>query len=197
MKEANNETVRDFVDAADVHGQYLYRKDGYILSYLRVYPFPISLMPKAEKEAKTDVLTACFKADRKDFDYCTLPMEIDMNQYKQNIKDKYKQQSNLGKRNLLNMMMGQVAQIVMNGENYEHYHYVRIWKLGSQRTKREVEEALGERIAEFEKWYTSIGIKCEILQEDEIIRICNLFGNPLLSSTVVPEFRYVYMPCID
>ena len=35
-KETSSLPARDFIDAADVRGIYLYRKDGYIFSYLRV-----------------------------------------------------------------------------------------------------------------------------------------------------------------
>ena len=38
-KETSSLPARDFIDAADVRGIYLYRKDGYIFSYLRVLPF--------------------------------------------------------------------------------------------------------------------------------------------------------------
>lgn len=36
-------TVRDFIDAKDVKGIYLYRKDGHVLGYLRVYFFNLNL----------------------------------------------------------------------------------------------------------------------------------------------------------
>lgn len=192
-----NTVERDFMDAADIKGMFLYRKDGYILSYLRVYPFPISLMTRGEKRGKTDILTGYAKTNQTDFDYCTLPMEIDMDRYKQNIKDKYKQQTSIGKRNLLNMMMTQCAELIMNGNNFEHYHYIRIWKMGSMKNKKEVEDALWERITELEKWYTDIGVKCEILQEDEIIKLCNLYGNPLLASNITADYKYQLLPHIE
>ena len=42
-QQTEKHSVRDFMDAADVRGIFLYRKDGYILTYLRIYPYNLNL----------------------------------------------------------------------------------------------------------------------------------------------------------
>ena len=64
ITQENKMSVRDFVDAADVKGNFLYRKDGVILAYLRIYFFNIELMNQAERRALSNNLAAQFKADR-------------------------------------------------------------------------------------------------------------------------------------
>lgn len=186
--------VRDFVDAADVRGQFLYRKDGYILTYLHIYSFNLELLAKAERSALTGNLSATFKEDRQDFDYFSLPREIDMDKYKVNLKERYQQEMVIGKRRLLNMMMEQCAGLIMNGENYEHQHFIRIWALGSVGSKTKIEEALGVRIKEFETRYRNVGIDCEILQESEIVKLCNLFGNSIHASHEIGDDSTLYSP---
>lgn len=179
MDETSVNMVRDFVDVADVKGIYLYRKDGYIITYLRLYFFNLELINTMERKALTDNLTAQFRSDGKDFTYSSLPRELDMDKYKQLLKEKYQNQRDLGKRRLLNIMMNQSLRLIMSGENYEHQHFVRIWELGTLSTRKSVEEKLGERIKEFEIRYKSVGIDCEILQEPDIVKLCNLYGNGL------------------
>lgn len=193
-KIQKEQTVRDFVDAADVRREYLYRKDGYIMMYLRVYPYNLELMGREERRAKTDNLTATFKDDRKDFDYFTLPREIDMDKYKQLLKEKHQQEMNIGKRHLLNMMMEQCAKIVMNRDNYEHQHFIKIWQLANKTNRKSVEEALSERMKGFEARYKGVGIHCEILQESEIIKLCNLFGNNLQAGYENVDNNVLYAP---
>lgn len=60
-------TANEFTNVKDVRDCFLYTKDGYIMTYLRIYPINISLMSLEEKKAKTQVLTASFENDRKDF----------------------------------------------------------------------------------------------------------------------------------
>lgn len=188
MKTEKNEVpvrrdvTRDFVDAADVRGQFLYRKDGYIVTYLRVYPYNLELLSQGERQGKADNLAATAKDDRKDFDYFSLPREVDLDKYKQLLKEKHMQEMNIGKRHILNNMMEQCARIVMGGENYEHQHFIKIWQLANQTNRKNVEDTLGERIKGFETRYRSVGIQCEILQEADIIKLCNLFGNNLQAS---------------
>lgn len=186
--------VRDFVDVADIRGQFLYRKDGYILTYLHIYSFNLELIAEAERQALTGNLSATFKEDRKDFDYFSLPREIDMDKYKINLKERYQQELVIGKRRLLSMMMEQCAGLIMNGENYEHQHYIRIWALGAAVNKAKVEEALGARIKEFEIRYRNVGIECEVLQEAEIVKLCNLFGNSIHASHEIVDESTLYSP---
>lgn len=185
---------RDFVDAADVRGQFLYRKDGYILTYLRIYPYNLELMGKAERAGVTNSLSATFKDDRKDWTYLSLPREIDMDKYKVNLKERYQQEMVIGKRQLLNMMMEQCAGLIMNGNNYEHQHFIGIWRLGSVTERTKVEEALSIRIKEFETRYRNVGIECEILQESEIVKLCNLFGNSIHASHELVDASTLYSP---
>ena len=91
-------TVRDFVDAADVRGQFLYRKDGYILTYLRIFSYNLELMTEEARKGVTDNLAATFKEDRKDFSYFSLPREIDLDKYKINLKERYQEEMVIGDR---------------------------------------------------------------------------------------------------
>lgn len=187
--------TRDFVDAADVKGIYLYRKDGYILCYLRVYPFNLDLLTKEDRRGKTDVLTSEYRDDGKDFDYCTLPREIDLDKYKQNLKRRYKEADTIGKRHIIAMDMEECAELTTNGENYEHYHFIRIWKNGTDRAN--VERDLKDRITDFHTMYANVGIKTEILQEQDIVKLCNMFGNSLQTSFEHVEKSTMYTPILQ
>lgn len=193
--EVNEHAVRDFVDAADVKGMYLYRKDGCIVTYLRVYPYNLNLMSREERKAVTERLAASFTDDRKDFVYFSLPREIDMDKYKNLLKERYHAQMNLGKRRIIAAMMEQCAEISTNGENFEHQHFIKIWKNGSNRLA--LEEALKDRMRDFEGRYRAVGIKCEILTESEIVKLCNLFGNSLQASYEPTDDSALYSPIMQ
>lgn len=192
--EKQSDTTRDFVDAADVKGQFLYRKDGYILTYLRIFPYNLDLLSHGEQQGMSENLAATAKDDRKDFDYFSLPREVDLDKYKQLLKEKHMQEMNIGKRHMLNIMLEHCARIVMGGENYEHQHFVKIWQPANRTNRKNVEETLAERIKSFETRYKSVGIQCEILQEAEIIKLCNLFGNNLQAGYEVYDDNVMFSP---
>lgn len=190
-------SMREFVDVADVKGQFLYRKDGYILTFLRIFPYNLELLGKGERKALTDNLVALFKSDRKNFIYFSLPREVDMDKYKQNLKSRYQSEMNIGRRQLLNMMTAHCARKILNGDNYEHQHYIKIWQYGTAATRRNVEEALAERIEEFAMRYKNVGIACEVLGEAEIVKLCNLFGNALQATTESVDESIIYAPVMQ
>ena len=168
----------DFVDAADVKGMFLYRKDGIILTYLRVHFYNLDLLEMEAKRGKADTLTAEFKEDGKDFTYFSLPREIDLDRYKQNLKSRYRDAQVMGKRHIVSILMEECADLTTSGENFEHQHYIRIWKDG-RADKSNAELVLKERITDFHNMYANVGIKTTILGETEIVKLCNLFGNSL------------------
>lgn len=190
--EVNNshKLIRDFIDAADVSDYFLYRKDGYILTYLRVYPFNLNLLTTPEKKAITTNLSASFKDDRNNFIYSTLPRELDLDKYKSLIKKKYQEEINIGKKRILADMLLEGTILSTSGENYEHQHFIKIWKKGKD--KRAVEADLLERIKDFRDIFASVGIYSEILQEQEITKLCNLFGNSLQASYESTDKNSIY-----
>ena len=37
-------TARDFTNVKDIQGNLLYTRDGYVIGYLRIYPFNLDLL---------------------------------------------------------------------------------------------------------------------------------------------------------
>lgn len=194
-QQTEKHSVRDFMDAADVRGIFLYRKDGYVLTYLRIYPYNLNLKSREERKAETDRLALSFGDDRKDFVYFTLPREIDMDKYKNLLKKKYQDQMDLGKRHIIAAMMEQCAELSTNGENYEHQHFIKIWK--KNHNKAAAEDDLKDRIEDFRARYQAAGIQCEVLQEQEIVKLCNLYGNSLQASFENVDESTLYTPIMQ
>lgn len=171
-----DDPCRDFIEAVDARDIYLYRRDGQIISYLRVLPFNLELLSDSEKTALAESITSKLKTNRKDFTYASFPREVDLDGYKKYIKEMHRQQTQIGRRYILSCMMKQANDLTLGG-NYEHQLFLRIWEINSN--KEMAQEKVAERINFFKNIYEENGIKCEILKEKEIVKLCNLFGNAL------------------
>lgn len=195
MKSDIPAPARDFIDAADVKGPFLYRKDGTIVCYLRISNFNFDLLSHEEQRAVTNKLTAKFRDDRKDFIYCTYPREIDLDDYKEFLKDKYRGElKKIGRRHLLSIMLKQANYLSTSG-NYEHQHFIRIWKYSKD--QKRAEEELMDRIKDFKVRYEETGIPAEILEEKEILKLCNLFANATQANYDIPEDNAIYIPVMQ
>ena len=196
MKTTNKQemTANELVNVKDIKGSFLYTKDGYVFGYLQIYPYNLDLVSMEERRAKTNAQSMSFDGDRKDFVYQTFPREIDLDRYKDHLKRQYQSEiESVGRRRLLAEMLLEAIALSSSGENYEHQHYIKLWKkVGSQAGDAEGE--LKERLEEFRERYGMIGIHAEILGYEQIIKLCNLFGNSgQISNEIVDDNPY-YTP---
>lgn len=176
-KVENKINANEFTDVKDIKRTFLYRTDGYILGYLRVFSYNIGLLSDEEKQTKTNVLAASFESDRKDWAYATYPREVDLDIYKNDLKRRYNQElASVGMRHILQEMILEATDLATSGENYEHQHFIKLWKYAGSNVQ-EAERELKTRLEEFKSRYDSVSIRTEILKESDIIKMCNLFGN--------------------
>ena len=186
------EAARDFTDIRDIAAQFLYTKTGYIFIYLKINPYNLDLLSNEEKKVKTDVLSLSFDGDRRDFDYCTFPRPIDLDDYKNFLKDAYSSElQTIEKRRLLSIMLQEAANLSTSGENFEHQHFIKLWReIGNN--ENDARNELRERAREFKERYSSIGVETEILEEKGIINLCNLFYNSQQVSYDVIDSNTIY-----
>lgn len=192
----NKLTANEFTNVRDIKDIYLYTKDGYIMCYLHVFPFNLDLLSDADRRSLTAKLSASFDGDRKDFVYFTYPREIDLDDYKNDLKQRHAEElSNVGRRHMLAIMIQQAADLATNGENFEHTHYIKIWKrIGSDR--KDAEHEIRNRIFEFKARYADNQIETEVLKADQILKMCNLFGNAMMAPFEVPA-NMAYEPILQ
>lgn len=190
--QSRKQTANEFTNVKDIEGIYLYSRDGYIFCYLRIPFFNIDLVPRAEKRAKAKALAAAFSADKFDFAYCSYPREIDLDVYKNDIKKRYRNEmDNRGRQKLLQIMLAEATELATNGENYEHQHFIKIWKkVGSN--KEDDKQVMKSRIEDMKIRYNNIGVSATVLQEAEIVKMCNLYGNSLQAPYEVNQNQYVF-----
>ena len=170
-------SCREFTNVKDIIGNFLYTRDNYLFAYLRVYPFNLDLLSKAERAVLTNNLTSAFGSDRKDFVYMTFPREIDLDDYKTFLKEQYQSELvDIGRRKLLAIMIKEAIVLSTNGENYEHQHFYKLWRyIGSNLNDAKYE--LMTRAEEFRERHMMAGIHTEILDEEGITKLSNMFGN--------------------
>lgn len=190
--EPSEKTANEFVNVKDIKGNFLYTKDGYIFGYVRIYSFNLDLLSREEKYIKAQNLTASFEADRNNFVYLSFPREVDLDEYKNNLKQKYKQElDDLGKRRILMFMMQMAQELSTSGENFEHQHFIKLWTPIGQH-EAEAKHDLAMRQEEFKGRYEAAGIHAEILDEQGILKLCNLFGNSQQVTYDAEEQNLIY-----
>lgn len=193
-KQSKEQSLNELVNVKDIKKNYLYTKNGYVFGYIQIFPFNLDLVPEEEKAAKINAMVRSFDGDRKDWVYQSFPREIDLDSYKDFLKQKYQSElENIGKRRLLAEMILEAVELSTSGENYEHQHYLKIWKKLGTNVSDSVQR-LKERMEEFKARYEMVGIRAEILNYEQIIKLCNLYGNSTMISYEHVSDNSIYTP---
>lgn len=186
-------TANEFVNVKDIKGNYLYTKDNYVIGYVRIYPFNKDLLSTEELRAKTRQLTARFESDRKDFSYFAFQREIDLDGQKKQLEQMYtSEMASVGTRHLLRIMIDELNRLSTSGQNYEHQHYIKLWERYTNANKTETEAELKIRLQDFRGRYENAGIQTDILDQQDIIKLCSLFASAAQApfQRMCPNMRY-------
>lgn len=195
MKKDNKElTVNDFVEVKDIKNGFLYRKDGYILKFLRIFPFNINLKSNDELAKITNILASGFRGSKREFTFMSYSREVDLDSYKMFVAGKLSEEISDPLRKMTLQEMNLEANVLgSNGENYEHQFYFKIW----EKQKKEnyfVEVELNERMNEYSMVFQNAGMTTKILTDIEIIKLCNLFNNSTQAPYEVTMEAVLFQP---
>ena len=177
--ETKVDTARSLVDVQNIKGNFLYRKDQYILAFLRISPLNIDLLSKQEKVGIANSLTTGFKENIKNFTWMSLPREVDLDRTKIEYMNLYESETaSSGRKKLLRMMISEINKLATSGQNFEHQQFFKTWvSYTGSRDQFRAETELRQRISDVQGYYQRIGVKAELLEEQDIIKLCNLFSN--------------------
>lgn len=173
--DPKKETANEYTDVRDINKNVLYTKSGNMLGYLRLYPYNIDLLSKNEKASICNSLTAEMKPETDPFTVYSIPRTVDMDEYINFLITAYDNEMSNGKRKmLLNAMINDATDTVMNGQNFEHQFFIKAWEKSDKKNARANME---ERLNDFNKRFGSVQNETKRLDDIEILKLCNLFGN--------------------
>lgn len=182
-------TSNDYVNVKNIIGDTLYTKNGYIMCYLRIYNFNTALFSREECKARTETLVAMLKNDRGTFQYMTYPREADLDDYKKDLKERIQSEdTEIGVREILRGLYREANELSTSGENFEHQHFIKLWRKIEGNDLKRLEHDLMQRRGDFIEAYAAVGIRVEALKEQEIIKLCNLFGNSFISPYEITHY---------
>lgn len=174
--ELSNEqiTANEFINVKDIKDRFLYTRDGQIIVYIKINPISIDLFSDTEKEQMCRVLTAELSSIQKPFKFLAVSRPVDIspliNEYTQLLSETNDQKQ----KELLRNEMMVMSNYATSGDVVERQFYIMLWDQYQEGLEKDILKECREFVSKFE----SGNIGCEILEEQEIVRLCNLINNP-------------------
>jgi len=165
--------ANEFINVKDICGNFLYTRDGLALCYLKLTPISIDLYSKTEKRNIVRSLTAEMSGTQFPFKFIAVSRPIDISPLISELHSML-MTSDSKQRELLKAEMVEMSNFAMGGDIVERQFYIVLWDKAHEGIERE----LMNRARLMSENFSSCRVPCEILQQQDIVRLCNLVNNP-------------------
>lgn len=184
-EDEEQKTANEFVNVKDIKDRYLYTRDGYIIMYIKINPISIDLLSEREKKLLCKTLTAELSSEQKSYKFLAVSRPVDIspliNEYTGIISNTADQKQ----KDLLRNEMLVMSNYALSGEVVERQFYIMLW----EKYEEDIEREISKRCYEFKSKLESGNIQCEILKQQDIVRLCNLINNPAYTNIEDSEFE--------
>lgn len=171
--DGQQKTANEFVNVKDIKGKYLYTRDQLVLCYLKINPITIDLFSKGEKHQLVKQLTASMSGIQHPFKFLAVSRPVDITplifELSAALATSDPKQKELLKQEILEM-----TTFALSGEVVERQFYIVLWEKADEGAEKE----LLVKAKDFAGNLDDCGIGCEILEQQDIVRLCNLINNP-------------------
>ena len=171
------QTANEFINVKDIRDKYLYTRDNKIMMYIKLSPIAIDLLSEREKKSLTKQLTAELSSEQKPFKFLAISRPVDISPLISDYSQLMTSTSNQRQKELLRNEMFVMSNYALSGDVVERQFYIMIWESCEECIEREIAKRCYELSSKFE----SCGISSEILNQQDIVRLCNLVNNPAYS----------------
>ena len=149
-------------------------KDNLALAYLKIYPISTELFSKNEKRLIAKQLTVSLSSAQYPFQLLAVSRPVDISPLLSELSATLTSSSDVKQKELLKQEIVEMGAFALSGEVVERQFYIKIW----DRVSDGVERDLLQKLKLLGGYFSDSGIQTEILQQQDIVRLCNLVNNP-------------------
>jgi hypothetical protein len=172
-KKDKEKTCNEEVGILDIRNNYIYTRDGNVITGIKIYSINTQLLTDKEKENLINDLSAELSSEQEDIKYFNIARAVDISPLQEYLSEIIGTTDNAIQKRLLKTHLKEVQRMSLNGEIVERQSFIMI---NSKRTDN-CEKDLLKRCMELSNKFERCDIKTEILDEASLIQLCNSFLN--------------------
>lgn len=166
--------ANEFVNVKDIRGKYLYTRNGYVLGYLRVMSISIDLFSRNEIRQLIRQLTAEMQSVDFPIRLIAVSRPVDISPLLSGLTNTLHNSEDVKQRELLKQEILEMSTFTLSGEMVERQFYIKV----AVKVAEDCERELLGRLKILSNCFSGNGIQNEILEQQDIVRLCNLVNNP-------------------
>jgi len=176
FKKKTEQTLNEFLNIKDIKNNYLYTLDEQVIVFIKVNPINIELLSDSELERKMDSNSIEFSSEQYPYKIMVIPRAVDISEH---IREQEQLKKTLDDDvciEIINNRIIATTEIVENKNIIENEFYIMIY----DNYRDNIEHELNKRVNSWVNRLNNCELKCEVLEERDIIL--------LIKSFTIPEF---------
>ena len=182
--DKNQQTANEFINVKDIRNEFLYTIDGYIMCYVKINPISIDLYSKNEKRTFMKQLTAELSAVQQAFKFIAVSQPVDISDLVTELSCLMSGAEQIQKE-LLKQELAVMNTYTSSGEVVQRQFYICVY----EKYIEDCERNILSKAKEFSVMFGTVGVNCEIIREDEIIKLIGLINNPAYAHLEDTEYE--------
>ena len=176
FKKKTEQTLNEFLNIKDIKNNYLYTLDEQVIVFIKVNPINIELLSDSELERKMDSNSIEFSNEQYPYKIMVIPRAVDISEH---IREQEQLKKTLDDDvciEIINNRIIATTEIVENKNIIENEFYIMLY----DNYRDNIENELNKRVNSWINRLNNCELKCEVLEERDIIL--------LIKSFTIPEF---------
>lgn len=176
FKKKTEQTLNEFLNIKNIKNNYLYTLDGQVIVFIKVNPINIELLSDEELERKMDSEAIEFSNEQYPYKIMVIPRAVDISEH---IREQEELKKNINDDvciEIINNRIIATTEIVENKNIIENEFYIMLY----DSCRDNIEHELNKRVNSWINRLSNCELKCEVLDERDIIL--------LIKSFTIPEF---------
>lgn len=168
-KEEKQRSCNDEINILDIKNNAIYTRDNYVIMALKLNSINIQLFSKRELTQKVKEITNELSSDLKELKFLSISRPVDVTELVEKLRENLNKSDISKQKNLLKQNIRETIKLTITGEVVERQNYITIFEKNSDIAEKE----LLKRAMDLVNKFGNCGIKVDILNEQELIQLCN------------------------
>ena len=168
-KKEKKKSCNEEINILDIKNNAIYTRDGYVIMALKLNSINIQLFSKRELNQKVKEITNELATDLKELKFLSISRPVDVTDLVEKLRGILSRSDIQKQKNLLKQNIRETIRLTITGEVVERQNFITIFDKNGDM----VEKELLKRAMDLTNKFGNCGIKVDILNEQELIQLCN------------------------
>ncbi len=168
-KKEKQKSCNEEINILDIKNNAIYTRDNYVIMALKLNSINIQLFSKRELNQKVKEITSELASDLKELKFLSISRPVDVTDLVEKLRGILSKSDIQKQKNLLKQNIRETIRLTITGEVVERQNFITIFDKNSDM----VEKELLKRAMDLVNKFGNCGIKVDILNEQELIQLCN------------------------